>query len=354
MAMPPPGRLDEELMAVSPAGDWDAQQLTRLRELRAEVQDLHTVLESVRKGESTLKTYADYVRKTMQDIDELISSIRDGDAIRHLQNSWEQMTVNPLLLNPEAEFPAQEQLHYLDMLASQIQRIVFFVGFLTIPARVNNWLAQARPGYYVPFHLVFDDELPIQEERIRVLNYLAWSPKAIKGGIVDVANGLIYRYADEPKSRRNSFLLLALAFVVCNAIVIGACYVRVPGWPIQPDHLYSFLAGWSAILIGIVTHMGIGSVKRAQAQGGLPPVIAIGDFFMIVNAKAGQILLKLLLALIGFFGFVFGSGVNSMTPFNALLLGYSLDSFIEVFGSSIEQRASAQVATLKKQLGVTN
>jgi hypothetical protein len=264
------------------------------------------------------------------------------------------MAVNPILITPEADFPAQEQLHYIDMLGGQIRRIVFLVGFLTIPARVNNWLAQARPGYYIPFHLVFDDELPIQEERAKVLNYLAWSPKAIRGGIVDVANGLIYRYADEPKSRRNSFLLLALVFVICTAIIVGACYVRVPGWPIQASHLYSLLVAWGALLIGVVIHIAVGSIKRARAQGGLPPIIAIGDFFMLVNAKAGQILLKLLLAVIGFFGFVFGSGVNNVTPFNAFLLGYSLDSFIELFSSSIEQRATAQVNTLKKQLGVTS
>ncbi len=339
-------------MSISPV-NFDAQQLTRLRELRAEVQDLQSVLESVRKGESTLKTYANYVRKTMQDIYELISAIRDGDSIRHLHNSWEQMTSNPLLSNPETDFPAQEQLHYLDMLASQIQRIVFLVGLLSIPTRVNDWLAQARAGYYIPFHLVFDDELPIQEERVKVLNYLAWSPQAVKGGIIDVANGLIYRYADEPSSRRNSFLLLLAAFLGCTAIVIGACYLRIPGWPIQSNHLGGFLVGWGALLIGIVTHIGVGSVKRARLQGGLPPIIAIGDFFMIANARAGQILRKLLLALIGFFGLVFGVGVNNVTPFNAFLLGYSLDSFIELFGSSIEQRASAQVATLKKQLGVT-
>lgn len=350
--MPPPVNENEKRMPLTPEVDLTAQQLTKLRELRAEVQDLQSVLDSVRRGESTLKTYAVYVKKTVKDINQLIPAVREGDAVRHLLNSWEQMSANPLLLTPDADFPAQEQLHYLDMLAGQIRKIVFLIGFLTIPTRVNDWLRQARPGYYIPFHLVFDDELPIQEERVKVLNYLAWSPEAIRGGIIDVANGLIYRYADEPKARRRSFWLLLLALLLCAGIVAGACYVPAEGWPVRPIHLYNFLAGWSAVLVGVVVHIGVGSVKRTQAQGGLPPIIAVGDFFMVVNARAGQILLKLLLALIGFFGLVFASGVNSITPLNAFLLGYSLDSFMEVFGSSIEQRASAQVATLKKQLAV--
>lgn len=352
MAVPPPGQLDRELMTVSPPANMSDGKLERLRELRAELQDLQSVLESVRRGESTLKTYAAYVGKTMGDIEALLSSIQDGDAVRHLHNSWEQMTSNPLLISPEADYPAQDQLHHLDMLFGQIQKMVFLIGFLTIPSRVNEWLAQARPGYYIPFHLVFEDELPDREERAKVLNYLAWSPNAIRGGIVDAANGLIYRYADRPESRRNSFLLLALAFAACAAVVVGACYVDAPGWPIQPGHLYSFVVGWSAVLAGVVTHIGVGSVKRAQERGGLPPIIAVGDFFMIANARAGQILLKLLLALIGFFGLVFSTGADKVTPFNAFLLGYSLDSFIELFSSNIERRASAQVASLKKQLGV--
>src|ERR1044072_100949 len=193
-AMPPPTNLDKDLMTVSPVANLSGGKLERLRELRAEVQDLQRVLESVRRGESTLKTYSGYVKKTLKDIRELLTSIKDGDAIRHLHNSWEQMSSNPLLLNPEGDFPAQEQLHYLDMLIGQIQRIVFLVGFLTIPTRVKDWRAQARLGYYIPFHLVFDDELPNLEERVKVLNSLAWSPKAIKGGIIEVDNGLLYRY----------------------------------------------------------------------------------------------------------------------------------------------------------------
>jgi hypothetical protein len=96
MAMPPPTNLDRELLSVSPVDDLDDRKLDRLRELRAEVQDLQRVLESVRRGESTLKTYSSYLRKTMKDVKELMSSIQDGDTVRHLHNSWEQMTSLPM------------------------------------------------------------------------------------------------------------------------------------------------------------------------------------------------------------------------------------------------------------------
>jgi hypothetical protein len=309
-------------------------------------------LESVRKGEATIQDYAEYVRKTVADIRELMGLINvGGDDSRHLRNIWEQMLVNPLLAKPEAKFTAQEQLHYLDMLGEQIRRIIYRVGFLTIPSRLNDWLRLTRPGYYIPFHLVFEDEVPNGEDRTRILNYLAWSPEELKGGIVDAANGLIYRYADKLGSRLLSLLYIALALVASTGVVAGACYISVEGWPIGVRHLPAFLVSWVAVLAGVATHVGVGSVKRSRAQGGLPPVVALGDFTMIADARMGEIFRKLFLALVGFFGLAFGGGVGQVTPFNAFLLGYSLDSFVELFGSTLEQRASAQVATLRKQLG---
>ena len=352
MSAPPPFESDAQAISVPSITEQSELPLDRLRELRAEIQDLQSVLEGVRKGEATIKAYGGYIATTIHDIHDLMADIHDGDTIRHLQNLWEQMLANPILTNPDVELEAQEQLHCLNILDSQIRKMIFVLGFLTIPARVNSWLSVARPGYYIPFHLVFEDELPDHESRVRVLNYLAWSPKTIKGGIVDPANGLIYRYADSPRARRASFLLLAFVFVLCTAVVVGVCYVPLPGWPIQANDVYRFVSAWAAILIGIVAHIGVSTIKETQSRGGLPPIVAVGDFPLIISAKSGQILLKLLLTLIGFFGLAFLGGVNNLKLLNAFLVGYSLDSFLELFGTSIEQRASAQVATLKQQLGV--
>jgi hypothetical protein len=339
-----PGYTEEEDL------DW----LQHLREARAEVRDLQVVLEKVRNGETTLKVYADYIRKTMDDIGQLMAKIQNGDSVRHLRNLWEQIAVNPALLDPEASFDAREQLQLLSMLDVQCKGFVFQAGVLTIPSRVNRWLDGARTGYYIPFHLVFDDELPAWEDRQRVLNYLAWSPRAIKGGLVDAESGLIYRYSQNRQARLGSFLLLAVAFLAAVGVIVGACYLPVEGWPVGPSDLPAFLVGWGAVLAGVVVHMGIESVKRTQAQGGRPPIIAVGDLPLLVNSRIGQILQKLLLTLVGFFGLVFAAGATNITPFSSFLVGYSLDSFVGLFGASIEQRAGAQLVTLKRQLGTVD
>ena len=89
---------------------------------------------------------------------------------------------------------------------------------------------------------------------------------------------------------------------------------------------------------------------RQRAQGeGLPPIYAISDLSRYIDARFGLLVRKLLLALVGLFGLMFSS--DSVTPLNAFLVGYSLDSVVELFGTSLEQKSASQVTTLRKQLG---
>jgi len=339
--------------------DKKDMHLARLRNIRAEVQDLRLLLENVRKGQTTIKGNSQYLAKTKKDIAALVADVgdtfaadvKDGDTFRHVQNIWEQMLQSPFFLHPEQDMETQEQLHSLDMLDQQIRQIEFHLGVLCIPARVNDWLAQARPGYYIPFHVVFEDEVPTLEDRVKILSYLASSPKVIKGGIVDAANGLIYRCSKNPK---RSIGLLIIGLVISTGLVAGACYLPAVGWPLQREHLSMLMIGWGAILVGMVVHIAVGDVKRTQRQGEFPPVAAVSNFLFMLDARSGQILQKLALALIGIFGLVFASGVNNVTPVNAFLVGYSLDSVIEVFSASLEQQTQAQVTAIKKQLGVTS
>ena len=332
--------------------DHDEEFYKHLQELRVELQDFSNLLQAVRRGQATVKAYAAYIERTRQDVIALLESIEDGDVIRRLHNLWEQVLVCPLIATPEEEFPAQEQLHALEVLEEQLHQMLFQIGTLTIPARVNDWLAQARPGYYIPFHLVFEDEIPNPDDRLRIFNFLAWSPNAIQQGIVDINSGLIYRYSGDARARLLSILLLALGFLLATGLVVGAAYLPAQGWPFRPENLGVLIAGWGAILAGIITHVAVGSAKRRQAQGGLPPVIALGDLPLLINARVGQFLFKLLLALIGLFGLAFATGVAELTMLNTFLVGYSLDSFVELFAAGLERSAAAQTGDLKRRLGL--
>ncbi|HEU0021779.1 MAG TPA: hypothetical protein VFR55_08925 [Dehalococcoidia bacterium] len=242
----------------------------------------------------------------------------------------------------------------MSILESQSKKMVADIGWLTIPPRLNHWLRNSRPGYYIPFHEVFKDELPEYEDRASVLGFLAWSPEALQGGLVDVDSGLIYRYSRNARDRLLSFLILIVAFFAAAGIIVGAAYLPLETWPLDPTVLPTLLIGWAALLAGLVVHVGIGIAKRVQAQRGRPPIIAVGDLPLLVNAKVGHILLKILLTLVGLFGLLFSLGVESTTPVNAFLVGYTLDSVFELFGAGIEQRAGAQMTALRKQVDIAN
>jgi hypothetical protein len=332
----------------------DKERNQRLRELRDEVQDLRGVLQGARTGETTLADVADYVDKARDDIGSLLKVIPGADPVRRVSNTWDQIQLATLIRDPRATLDAQAQLRQLTLLDDLCKRLVFQVGLITIPERVNEWLRLARPGYYFPFHLVFEDELPDFEERVKLLNYLAWAPKVLEGGLVNVETGFIYRYSQDPLQRLATLAGVVLAFFAAALLVVGACYVPVQDWPLRPENLGPMLIGWAAVLMGVIVHIGVATAKRSQSQDGRPPIIATEDTLLWINAKFGYIMLKMLLALIGFFALAFTAGAQKVTPLSMFLVGYSLDSVVEVFGVSLDQRAAAQVASVKRQLGTEN
>jgi hypothetical protein len=354
-------------------------QLLELRNLAAELQDLQAVIARIQKGEVARTDFAEYLHKSWEDIGQIITQLKgppelhrpprprlpngteieeveEVDTIRHLHNLWEQMSMNPILLNPRGDFLPQVESHLLTMLDEQLANCLFLITKLTIWDHVTELLPMMRPGHYLPFHLVFDEEVPSQEQRVRLLNYLSLSPKRIMGGgLVDAANGLIYRYEENTLKRRSILALLILMLVVLTGLVVGLSWRPLLPWGAGPGTLTTLLVAWGSVLAGVATHAAIGSIKRAQARGGLPPVLAVGDIPLLLNALSGQIMLKLLMAFLGFCGLAFTSqGSEQVTVMTAFLLGYSLDSFIEIFGAGIAQRANAQAAALKQQLSLPN
>jgi hypothetical protein len=334
----------------------------RLRALRAEAQDLRAVLDDVRRGDAPLARYVEYIGKTCADIDELIAGLDDDDdCIRHVRNAWEQMRTCAVMRAPDQVLDPQLQMQLLNLLDGQARRIVYWTSYRTIPNRLMHWLREAQPGYAIPFHAVFEDELPDAEDRQRVLNHLACTPEALKdvGGLVDPESGLVYRYDPSARRRVRSAATLVLVLAALTAVVAFAGPEIVhtggaDGTTAVPPR--SLLLGWAAVLVGTVTHVGVAAAKRMRTVGANPAVLPVGRMMLLLNAKEGLILLRTGLALLGFFALALATTVPAeaqLGPFllNAFLVGYSLDSVVELFGAGMDQRAAALQAGLKARLG---
>src|SRR5438067_9658223 len=73
------------------SGDDYSAQLSRLRELRVEIQTLQDLLRRIRDGKDGLKMYEGYVQQAVHNIMDLLRDIKDGEARRRLNDIWEQM-----------------------------------------------------------------------------------------------------------------------------------------------------------------------------------------------------------------------------------------------------------------------
>ncbi|HEY0735195.1 MAG TPA: hypothetical protein VGD69_09850 [Herpetosiphonaceae bacterium] len=341
----------------------DSADLDELRNLRTEVRDLQRIINSVRVGESSLQDHVRYIKKTIGDIHALAPKLdamerKHGgeDAIRHLRNVLERMDENPLLVSPEDTSRGSEDLlRYGTRLDELCQKFIYCVGVLTIPERVNEWLENSWPGYYIPFHAVFEEEMPVYEDRVRVLEHMAWTPRLIPYGIVDPTTGLIYKF-----SNRKFWLVASVALlagVIAGVIlglqaapnVFGNAFLTVESEP-----TVSLVVLWLAVVAGVAFHIIVGTAKQMRSNPDRPPIFAMRSVLPILNAKLGNILFKIALTIVGLVGLIFSIEANKINLLSAFLVGYSLDSVIELFGTSAEQMAAAQLASLKKQMGVAD
>ena len=321
-----------------------------LRLLRTEVQDLQTlVFEKVRTGATTLAEQSAYIKKTVSDISKLVREIEDwddDDSVRHVLNVWEDMSRSPLLTlaTPPAAALGQEQLHQLALLQEQVKEISFTVGCLTIPHRINDWLKKVPPGHYLPFHLLVRDELPDEQDRTYVLNMMAWAPDAMKSALIDPVRGLVYRFEPNAKKRVHALFWICCLLLGLSGAVWYAGHTRVLGMPPSAQ----MLALWASTLIGVFVHNIISGVKRSQATG-QPGGLPLNELSKYVSARQSDFTSKLLTSCIALFGAVI-SQPNQITVSSAFLVGYGLDSVLEVFGASLEQRAATQASALREQL----
>lgn len=340
-----------------------------LSEIQAELEDLRTILASIRKGQTIIPTYAEYIETTKTNLRDLMAAINSSippeevennlHTIRHLNNAWEQMQVSPLVDDPNACFDIQQQLHYLDLLDEQIHTFIYQISLLTVPYQINEWLHKTGPGYYIPFHELFANDVPDKEDRDRLLKHIALTPHITPGGFVDIESGRIYRYSTNRWRRMLSLAMLLVGLGIATGIVAAACYIPKAvwsDWPLSPADLPKILVAWAAVLVGMGVHIVVGSAKRSKTQNGMPSVLM--DLILIIDARFGEILMKFLLGLIGLFGLVIIStsqvpgilnqipSLTQVTPLNAFLVGYSLDSILELFGTSLE--GTSQVKSLIK------
>jgi hypothetical protein len=334
----------------TPAPPADTAELVaRLRLLNIHTQHLWARLEQVRDGAAALDASATLITQAAMRIQQLCDDLEaaiptmagQADSLARLTNAWRAAGASPLLSMPDAVgLDAQQQLKELALVEGELRAIIYWTAYLTAAQRLSEWLAQLRPGYALRFDDIFRDEVPSTEDRQQLLRALASTPQLLApiGGMIDPEQGVVYRYEVETNRRWRSVGWAALALLAATVLVAGVGLIAP-----QADAVgVAVLAqGWVAALIGVIVHSGVTTTKRLRTSGGTL-ALPVDRLSIEVNARLGQILLRIAMLLVAYLGLVSGGLITFETSgagflFSAFLTGYSLDSVIDLLSARFER-----------------
>ena len=266
-----------------------------------------------------------------------------ADQIIHVENCWERAEyhldrLRALIAEGRASDVAV--LSAAIEVKARLERMIFLAAYLTIPQRVNEHLSQLRIGQALDFHRDFADELPEAGDRLKMLQTMRSHPNQIHG-VVDVERGLIYKAAAR---RSRQALSLGLQVALLGAGVgVFAGLPALGAWPELGDRgvlveRYLFVA------LGALLHLSMSTLKQRR-RGGEGELSALDDFLLWIHVREVSIAWTVLSVWVGAIGLSFVQ--PSASPEAALIVGYSLDSFIDVFLLRFEARTASVARALQ-------
>lgn len=270
-----------------------------------------------------------------------------GDELTCMDNAWDRVTAAwPVLKNGAARVTAPD----IPKVEEALREIIFHAGYVTIPSRANQHLEKKWVGQQLDFHATFADEMPAKEERQEILKRLHDSPMAVNG-IVDPGNGMIYRFAEKGWRRVASYVLMALAFAGCGVLAVlfakAGDWYGILGYPLSGLRLKALIFNYLAIMLGGLFHLAFTALKqyRASQEGAF---VALDNWFLWGHVKEKPIIGGIFMIWIVYLGWLIARG--SQDAVTLFFVGYSFDSFIDLFLKRFEVAAAKKKETLEKSV----
>jgi hypothetical protein len=227
------------------------------------------------------------------------------------------------------EFVQLEQ--QIKQIGIELDSIVYECVSLTMSPTVNDLMGNLRIGQPLDIDFIFDKEFPNDPAlRQRLLEELAQEPQALDCGVVDVAQGVIYKIAASRKGQRKSIWhivgLLVFGLLILMAAPLGSQWIQ--GLPDNLSNRKLLLVDYGLILLGSGAHLAVEAL-RAKKNNSRPNFQALNDWLLWVHVRESQIVKGLLYIWAGYALLVFF--VPGLTPIAAFFGGYSIDSVTELF-----------------------
>lgn len=329
---------------------FDIKKACELTDKKVREQELKASLEHNLKIFNYNKGQVQNRIKELRSLAEEHSQIYDlhGDEIGILENLWERIVLN---LPTSTNLDAADVLSLMPKLEADLNELIFQAGYATIPPRLNQHLRQLRPGRHLDFHGTFEDELPKREDRVKILQMLYQHPLAVEEGIVDVENGVVYRASRKSSRRMASFGLILATFLAGIAIIFALANLgsalNLQNWPVNANRFTELLVGYLFITVGGAVHIGIDVLKQARANKS-HSFLAIEDMLLWLHVKELSIIAGVASLIVGIVGLaLLTSKIDWATAF---FVGYSIDSFVDLFLQRFSKTVATNTDALKQKL----
>jgi hypothetical protein len=344
-----------------------------VRVLRAEAQSLRQSLEDLQAIQQlpdasareaalrvALRDAAPVFRTTQDHIGQLVAAAGElmdsdarlfaslGDELAHMRNAWERASL--IWPGPVADtqpVDAAEVSRRTGIAARHLDELIYHAALVTVPDRLGEHLDQLRIGSTLNFDETFSDELPNAEQRARLLRYVNAHPRSISG-IVDVRRGVIYRAARGGGRRLLSYaaeLVVVLGgFGLVYLLTHAGSLLDLSQWPIGADRTAELTAAYIFLLLGALAHYLVDALKQARAAN-RPSFLALSNLLLWAHVKESTIVGAVLYLWLGLIGVAFAFETAPWQT--AFFVGYSIDSFVDLFLQRFGGTATASAEAIK-------
>lgn len=308
-----------------------------------------TVTSSIQEGAECLKKL--HVMFTCEELS------RRTDDISHAETEWRRIesfldVVFPESIREVKDLTADSSESFFIEAKNLLHKLLCRITKETIPPRINDHLDGFRLGQPLDFHQIFKDELPELQDRKAFLRYIKQYPMFVDG-VVDTDTGLIY--AAKPTRREKATTIVVISVPLIFGFVLArylmpnlGVWLNLQGWVPNPSSSTALLASYLFILLGGLTHVVVDSRKKKMATKG-DAFVSFEDYLLWVHVKRTAIMGAIVSLIIGFIALAFLE--PSIQWQIAFFVGYSIDSFVDVFLQRFTDVLPSTTSVMK-QIGI--